>query len=407
MAIREANERDIIRNLAREVAEIAAGDEQVAIRQRWQDVNALRKPDRAPVWCRPVDAWKELLPEECLVSQDRFHRGVERTLRQTLLKIRFVDDDTPVDPTWNVPAVFTQLTAHTWGVPIRRVEPETPGGAYRYEPPLKEDTDFDRLALPAETYDAAGTEQALDRAHELLGDILPVRLTCDAPFGAGLSGLAASLRGQGELMWDLADRPDLVHRLMAHLRDGILAAQQAREGTGLLTLNNTGPMYLSEPPRDPQPGDVRLSDLWISTESQDFDQVSPAMWEEFLLAYQLPILAQFRYVSYGCCENLTRKIGGVLRIPNLRVFVCSAWTDLAKVADAVGDRYTIMWRQKASDVVFAPDVEAIRRHLQEGLQIARGCHLQIVLRELQTLNGRPERLREWAAVAKDVAAGAA
>jgi hypothetical protein len=128
------------------------------------------------------------------------------------------------------------------------------------------------------------------------------------------------------------------------------------------------------------------------------------MWEEFLLSYQIPILSQFWLTSYGCCENLTRKIDGVLKIPNLRIFVCSAWTDLEKVVDAVGDRYTIMWRQKATDVVFANDMTSIQKHFEEGMRIAQGCYVQIVLRELQTLNGRPERLADWAKVAKDVVA---
>jgi hypothetical protein len=101
---------------------------------------------------------------------------------------------------------------------------------------------------------------------------------------------------------------------------------------------------------------------------------------------------------------LTRKIDGVLKIPNLRIFVCTAWTDLEKVVDAVGDRYTIMWRQKATDVVFANDMTSIQKHFEEGMRIAQGCYVQIVLRELQTLNGRPERLADWAKVAKDVVA---
>jgi hypothetical protein len=37
----------------------------------------------------------------------------------------------------------------------------------------------------------------------------------------------------------------------------------------------------------------------------------------------------------------------VLSIPNLRIFVCSAWSDLGRVVDAVGGRHTIMWRRKA------------------------------------------------------------
>jgi hypothetical protein len=50
-----------------------------------------------------------------------------------------------------------------------------------------------------------------------------------------------------------------------------------------------------------------------------------------------------------------------------------------------------MWRQKASDVVFPDDVETIRNDLEQGCKQLQGFHYQIVLRELQTLSGHPDR----------------
>ena len=128
------------------------------------------------------------------------------------------------------------------------------------------------------------------------------------------------------------------------------------------------------------------------------------MWEEFYLNYQKPIFERFGLVGYGCCENLTHKIDGVLSIPNLRIFVCSAWTSLEAVQRAVGQEYVIMWRQKASDVVFPDDVETIRRDLEKGCKQLQGYHYQIVLRELQTLSGHPDRLHEWTRAAIEMAA---
>ena len=62
--------RDLVRELARKVAQIAASPEQAVVTRRWCDVNAMRKPDRYPVWCRPVGAWDELLPKDSLQTQD-------------------------------------------------------------------------------------------------------------------------------------------------------------------------------------------------------------------------------------------------------------------------------------------------------------------------------------------------
>lgn len=82
----------------------------------------------------------------------------------------------------------------------------------------------------------------------------------------------------------------------------------------------------------------------------------------------------------------------------------SAWTDLVKVQEAVGQNYVIMWRQKASAVVFPDDVAVIRRDLEHGAQQLQGCHYQIVLRELQTLAGHPRRLHNWTRIAKEMTA---
>jgi hypothetical protein len=351
-----------------------------------------------------VGAWPELLPEESLTCADPFYRGIERTLRRNLIKDG-IGDDTVFEPWWGVAAAFDRDTPDVWGVPIKHIPAPGPGGAWKFDPPLKSEEDFDRLTLPTYTYNEARTRQALSQTQEALGDVMEVRLTCGVPLGAGLGGMAANLRGLEQLMYDMVDRPDLVHRLMSHLQKGVLRAHKAVEETGLFTLNNIGAMYCSDAPRDDaRPGNITLRDLWLGTESQEFQEISPAMWEEFLLSYQIPILSRFWLTSYGCCEDLTRKIDGVLRIPSLRLFVCSAWTDLEKVVDAVGDRYAIMWREKASDIVFADSIDPIRKNQEEAMRIAQGCCTQIVLRELQTLNGRPERLNDWAESAKEVAA---
>ncbi|OPZ82828.1 MAG: hypothetical protein BWY76_02576 [bacterium ADurb.Bin429] len=256
--------------------------------------------------------------------------------------------------------------------------------------------------MPRFTYLPEETQRRAEQADELLGDILPVRVVSDAPLGATLGNPAADLRGLTEMMMDTVDEPELLHRLMAHLRDATLSAMDAAEAAGFLTPNNSGPMICSDPIW-PQDGPITFANLWCMANSQEFDQISPAMWEEFCLAYQMPIFARFGLVAYGCCENLTQKMDGVLRIPNLRIFVCSAWTNLDTVIERVGDRYTIMWRQKASDVVFAEDEHALRAALEDGLRRLRGCHVQIVLRELQTLAGNLDRLHIWTHLAKEAA----
>jgi hypothetical protein len=183
----------------------------------------------------------------------------------------------------------------------------------------------------------------------------------------------------------------------------VLKCYDEVEAMGILTENNDEPIHFSESLKTSSPDvPVRLSDLWLRTESQQFQNVGAEMWEEFCLNYQKPLMQRFRYVSYGCCEDLTDMMNQVLAIPNLRIFVNSPWTDLAMTAEKCGDKYSIVWRQKATDVIFAEDMAPIRKHLEEGMKITQDCYRAIVLQEVITTDGNPRRLYDWVAAAKSI-----
>jgi hypothetical protein len=393
----------IVRDLAKKVRELALSDRYEARRRRWRDANERRRGDRAPVWCRPAGMWREVLPPSALECSDRACRQVEYAFRQHLYKDS-IGDDHIVEPYWSVGAVFKCSTPYTWGLPTHKLIASTDKGGFRYHHPVETPEDYEKITVPDFSLDRAATERTAARMQEMLGDAMPVRLTGSPPLGPQLGTFLEQLRGMAPLMEDLAFRPALVHRAMAKLTEGALRAMRAAEQAGALTTNYNEPMTCSDPINDPPAsGPVRLHHLWSGANSQEFDQVSPAMFEEFLLNYQMVLFQQYGGVWYGCCENLTTKIGRVLRIPNLRVFVCSFWTDLDKVVEACGHDYTIMWRQSSAQVTVSDTLDEHRRHLEAGLRRLRGCHYQIVLRELETLNGRPERLRDWARLAIEMA----
>jgi hypothetical protein len=412
MDTNEERERNVVRELARRLAELAHSAENAHRQKLWRDVNSLRKPDRPPVICHPGGgAWAELLPSDTVICKDPYLSSLEYQFRQTLYKWE-LGDDTVVSPYMSVSSVMRLEGQYFWGLPIRYVSvsyKDVSLTAWRYDPPIKEEADIERIIPPRYHYDEAATQESLNRMNDLLGDILPVKQTCSLPGpGAWLHGWATELRGVQQLLTDLMDRPEWVHRLMRILMEGFLGVMDQFEEMGVLTLNNTGTMACDDLPQtDFDNKHVRLCDLWGRGESQEFQGVSPAQHEEFLLQYQKPILERFGLTYYGCCEDLTNKIPLILSIPNLRKFVSSPWTDIGKLAEAVGDRYVIEWRQKATDVVFASDLMEVRKHLEIGLQQASKCCIQIVLQELETTNYNPHRLADWAALAKEVGANVA
>ncbi len=402
---------EAVRALARQVAELARTEENKRRQKLWCDVNSLRKPARAPVRCEaPLG---ELLPRSALTSVDPYLARVEYGLRGQLVHWE-LGDDTPLEPFVTIPHVMHIEGEHVWGLPVREIPPDVepgavPTGAFRYEPAILEESDLDRLTPPRYHYDRDTTQRNVEQMQDLLGDFLPVQLSSGngyqlhGLYGAWLHGWATGLRGVEQLLVDIMERPAWVHRLMRFLMEGYMSAMDQFEEMNVLTLNNVGWLACDDLPApgfDPQ--HVRLKDLWGRSESQEFHGVSPTHYEEFLLQYQKPILERFGIVFYGCCENLTRKINLVLSIPNLRRFVCSAWTDLGSVVEAVGDQYAIEWRQMASEVIYADDLSRVRAHLDQGLRCAQGSRIMVVLREVATLARRWERPAEWVRLAKEL-----
>ena len=398
-----SSERTLVRDLARQVAAYYYGEEQAYRLQLWTAVHSLRVPERPPVVAHP-GCWEELLPRADCRCADPWLQGVEYKLRMALYK-QWIGDDTVIEPFYVITVMRLQ-GEHQWGLPIGYTHSGVAGGSWHYDPPLREESDLEKLVPPVYLYDEAATREELDRTRDLLGDLLPVQLYTSNPTpGAWLHGYATQLRGVQELLFDMMDRPQWVHRLMGILRDGTLGILDQYEQAGVLTLNDMGIISCDDLPQPDFDGvHVRQRDLWGRGESQEFQGVGPAQYEEFLLNYQQPVLARSGLTSYGCCENLTKKIPQVLSIPNLRKFVCSPWTELDKLVEATGDRYCIEWRQKATDVVYTPGMEPIREHIRRGMEIARGVPMHLTLQELETVAGRPERLREWSAAAKEIGA---
>lgn len=128
------------------------------------------------------------------------------------------------------------------------------------------------------------------------------------------------------------------------------------------------------------------------------------MHEEFILEYQLPIMAKFGLIHYGCCEDLTHKIKMLRRIPNLRYISISPVADIARCAEQIGPDYVFSWRPNPADMVCCGfDESRIRRIIREGLRIlkANDCRFHINLKDVYTLEGDVTRLSRWVAIVRD------
>jgi hypothetical protein len=137
--------------------------------------------------------------------------------------------------------------------------------------------------------------------------------------------------------------------------------------------------------------------------AQEFAAVSPAMHEEFLLRYQLPILSRFGLSAYGCCEDLTHKIDMLRRIPNLRRIAVSPFADVARCAERIGRDYVLSYRPSPADMVgYGFDPDRIRSILRRDLRACAACHVDITLKDVETVQGDPDRVGRWVKITREV-----
>lgn len=399
-------DRELLRRLAGRVAELAARPIEEEKRELWYRHNAL-EPTRPLVSCHPENAWNEIITPDCLKCQGELARRWEKTLRKEVFWGEEICDDRVIEPYFNVPHVYE---GSDWGLDAIKIGGEE-GGAYTWDPPIKSYDFLDQMHVPVITVDYETTAQLVELAEEMLGDLLTVRLKTRWYWTQGLTLALAYLRGLEQVMYDLLDYPDDLHRLMAFLRDGYMARLDFLEENRLLSLDNDdtycgsgGFGWTHELPQPDFDGHVRTRDLWGFAESQETVGISPEMFAEFVFPYQLPLLERFGLIYYGCCEPLDKRWHIIQAIPSLRRVSVSPWADRAKMAEMLGDRYVYVMKPNPADLAMESfDEERIRAEIREDLRITRECRVEVIMKDTHTIRNDPQRLIRWTQIVREEA----
>ena len=402
-------DKDIIRSLASEYMQIASLPVQNERRKLWSDhfsLNATRPPVMASFgmhnrWCTGA------FGDSVMECENPELRGYERTLKMALFQHE-IGDDTILEPWLTVAASTGDGWGGLWGLKSRHIPPDSPDGAWKYDPALAEYTDAEKLEVPHHFVDEADTQRRIGLLSEAVGDIIPININRGPRclgFAADIITILCFLRGLELVMTDMYENPEWLHGVLAYMRDGVLTNQSEAETAGDLSLacsmNGETPYCDELEWPKANSGPRKLSQLWGFCAAQEMTLVSPAQHDEFVLQYQLPIMKRFGLVHYGCCENLTKKIDMLRQIPNLRSIAVTPSADVAKCAEQIKDDYAISWRPNPTDMVcarFEPD--RIRKIVRSTLESTRDCHIHIHLKDVETQCGDNDRLRKWTEIVK-------
>lgn len=399
--------KNCLRDLACRVNEIAQSDVMNQRRALWRRQNSFHS-DRPPIYVRAfaVDEWFDKSTLKC---EDPMLRGYEYQLRQSIWRSA-IGDDYIVEPWVEMDASYVMANGERWGVPVSLGEKPVNGGAAAFKPVLLEE-DFSCLRTSPYRVDEEKTALRSEKLSDALGGALPVFVSRQGPYSmwsGDISTDLAKLRGLEQIMWDVYDNPDWLHSLLAFMRDSILKGHAEAETAGGFSLadHQNQCMPYSEELEDPNPAVTGVSRrrLWRFLAAQEFTGFSPAMFWEFILEYQQPILEAFGLTAYGCCENLTGVIPYLRRIKNLRRIAVSPFANAQRCAELIGPDYILSWRPSPSLMLATGlNEELVRKHMREHFACFKlnGNRFDITLKDVETVSNRPENVRRWVEIVRE------
>ena len=399
--------------MAAQQAEIAALPVHKEKAELWRKLNDL-EPVRPLVWINEV-CWHEMNVNDELTLQctGEWARQVERGLRHTLYQWNHMPGDMVVDDYLACPKVI-----HSTGfgisedVDIVRTDADSTVVSRHFHRQIIEPEDIAKIKMPVVTYDKAKTQERCQSLNDTVGDILPVKLV--GIKGTWFAPWDELIRWWGvqEAMMDLVLRPQMVNDIMSHLVDAYLCELDQWVELNLLTRNDDNTRigsgaygYTSAlPGEDHDPERLLPGDLWGSATAQIFVGVSPEMHWEFALQHEMRWLERWGLTYYGCCEPLDIKMDILRRVPNLRKISMSHWVDVERAAAEVEANY--VFSRKPTPAGLAEDdwrPELARQQLRDFLEKARGCRIEIIMKDISTVRYQPQRLWAWEKMAMELA----
>lgn len=395
--------KQVIRELAKRYAEIAALPRQQETIDAWRKLNAL-VPTRPMVRLEQLP-WEELdWGKAQMVNAGGLAEQIERRLRRSIYQWEHFPADMVVLPYWGIArTVRNAMPGPQWQV-------ERIGLAQHYTEQLKTIEEVRALQTPVIEVDPEHDRQRLAEASELLAGILPVKLTGHIRH-SGLWDRITTLISPERVLYDLIDRPDYVAELISKFVEMEMGVVDQFEAHGLLEpdpadIHCTG-AFCDELPSEHYDGvKATAKDTWTFSMAQMFSDVSPAMHEQYDILPLKPLLDRYGLVYYGCCDPLHAKIDIVRKLNTVRKISASPWSKKEIQAECIGGDYVLSAKPNPAYLAMASfDEDLVRRELVETVDACKkhGTPCELILKDVSTVRNDPGKLIAWEKIAMAIA----
>jgi hypothetical protein len=363
-------------------------------------------------------------------------RDQERDLRRTLYQWRHLPGDMIVSDFLACPlAIHSTDFGIIEDVDIVRTDAASDIVSRHYHKQIYDFADLDKIKMPVLTHNEQATEFRYQAMSDVYAGIMPVRKMGQTHIWFTPWDYLIRWWGIEDAMMDMVDRPDLVHAAVERMVDAWMVELDQFVALNALALdcNNTrigsgGYGYVSDLPgtsglgilpkksglsgslgqdaqaTDYDPAHVKPHNMWGCSNAQIFSEVSPEFQWEFAIKHDLRWLSRWGLNYYGCCEPLDGKADILKRIPNLRKVSVTPWCKTERAVEVLGSQWVMS--RKPNPAILAEDdwhPERARQDLRDFLEASRGCHVELIMKDISTVRRQPQRLWEWASIAMEEA----
>ena len=407
-----SRDKEILRRLAGELAEIASEPVHNENARLWRRLNTLAS-ERPMVWINEV-CWNEMNVDDELTlrCEHPWARGQEDQLRKELYQWKHLPADMVVGDFLACPlAIHSTDFGIVEDVDIVKTDETSDVVSRHFKIQIKDPEDIEKIQMPRVTHDDDATRFRHEAMCDVYVGILPVRKEGQGHIWFTPWDYLIRWWGIEEAMMDLVLRPEMVHAAVDRMVDAWMTELDQFVAQNLLALDNRnvrvgsgGYGYCDELPGDDfDPDYVKPHNMWGCSNAQIFSEVSPEMHWDFAVEHDLRWLGRWGLNYYGCCEPLHPKLDILRRIPNLRKISVSAWCDLETMVCEMGPDCVLS--VKPSPAILAEDTwdpDRARRTLQRIVDVTRGnAHVEIIMKDISTVRYQPQRLWEWAQIAME------
>lgn len=401
-------DKEVLRELAKELAEITGSPIMAERKKLWTRHNNLEKT-RPLILCDPENGWNEIILDKDIRCENSIARHWECYLRKMIFWGNEMKDDYVLEPYFNVFHVYKEAQWSIDGKADPRKSAREDGGAYEIHTILDSYDLIPAIRKQRIDIDYATTEKVLEIAYEVFDGILEVRLQTVWFWSVGLTDEYVFLRGMEKLMFDFYDSPDKVHEVMALLFKGTMEKLDFLEKNRLLSLNNDnsfigsgGIGYTDQLPGKDFDGHVTTKHMWALAESQVTVGISPDMFKEFIFPYQKKLMERFGLTCYACCEPMDQRFDIVKVVPNLRRVSVSPWADKEIMAEKLGNQYIYSLKPSPSPLaVNHMDEDLVRRNLRDVLKKTVNNQVEVIMKDNHTLGNNPNNIVRFAEITRE------